>query len=974
MLLVNYLNAFQKPKWKHRNPEIRKQGIAELDANQQKTLIQIAWRDTDVNVRCAAISRLNDLDELKILQSEDEPIRHVARERFKVALSGAAEDGPAFIERLDALDICSEDKIIEYVAQHGAEPELRLYAILKVKRQSLLGDIALNDPVSTNRMRAAELITKRSTLERVVKNSKGKDKVVHRLTRTKLDDIIEEELRPERLKSECSDLCSELERILKRDRYLVDKPRFEEIAKRWNEVGHLANVGLSASFRINCNKIRSAIKVAEETQIRLAKEVRLREKKELICNQLDILVNKWMNHPDEVEKYPLEQHLFPIINNWQQLEKLEKEEEQRFQKRFDQITSTLYSLRERSVEAKFVVEQDRKLCERAKSMLISDEPLNEKSVHQLEATWIKLSQRELPWTGCKPTQFNSVLEHLKQRIEEQNSKRTEFISSLEAEFDSIEKELDEGHIETARFLHKLAQEKLEYIETVSSSGTANLRKKFNVIQKQLFELNNWHHWAKDREREALCRKAEALDPTQKDLQDLANQVKTLQDAWKKLGGKGREGLWKRFNDACEVAYEPCKARFEKQAELRQANQSRKEIICQQLEKYIDSMDWSVSASSHINWKQVEQTAKIAKKEWKEAGPVDHNVQKALDDRFNSAIKRIFDELKSEWRRNQLLKEQLIDEAKVIAEQADSNHLASAIKAIKELQKEWKNIGFAGRRKNRALWGAFRKYCDLVFGARKQQQDQHKQAQSEHLSILNDICKQLANLQTADISADELSSKVEALRSKWQAASKIADAAIIKTCHRRYKKLCQQLSSKLSDLQMQKSLNSLSVLEKKADICKQLESGNIDSETLERLKVEWSQLETLPDIFELAIAHRYEQASAAVASQQPITTDILRENEKQLEKLCIQMEILAELDSPKEQQQARLEYQVKQLEDTLSGKVEAEKAPKIEQGLNLQREWYSTGPVSETAHEKLLPRFRMACETLLKDNNSNHPSL
>ena len=77
----------------------------------------------------------------------------------------------------------------------------------RVEREALLGDIALNDKDAGLRVAAIERITQKSTLERVAKNARTKDKRVSGVAREKLEKLAAEADRPARLQQRARNVC-----------------------------------------------------------------------------------------------------------------------------------------------------------------------------------------------------------------------------------------------------------------------------------------------------------------------------------------------------------------------------------------------------------------------------------------------------------------------------------------------------------------------------------------------------------------------------------------------------------------------------------------------------------------------------------------------------------------------------------------------------------------------------------------------
>ena len=230
-----------KPKWEHHNPEVRKRAIASLDTGQQESrsiLAQVARHDGEPEVRRVAIKRLADLDLLEEIARTDSDagVRELAGQRFCQLLAGNGIDCPELGRRTEMLAQVSEARVIEHIAQHGREPELRLAALARVEREPLLGDLAIEDTDARVRLAALDRITQRSTLERVVRMTRNRDKRVSRLARERLTALVEELERPARLRAEREHLCVSIEALGRLGNWERDAPAFERLHAQWQSV------------------------------------------------------------------------------------------------------------------------------------------------------------------------------------------------------------------------------------------------------------------------------------------------------------------------------------------------------------------------------------------------------------------------------------------------------------------------------------------------------------------------------------------------------------------------------------------------------------------------------------------------------------------------------------------------------------------------------------------------------------------
>lgn len=88
------LSRFLASKWQHTDPETRKQALQGLEPTDP-TLTELARRDADPAIRCAALARLDDLDLLQMLAREEAnlEVRAAAQDQYHRLLAGKVVEG-----------------------------------------------------------------------------------------------------------------------------------------------------------------------------------------------------------------------------------------------------------------------------------------------------------------------------------------------------------------------------------------------------------------------------------------------------------------------------------------------------------------------------------------------------------------------------------------------------------------------------------------------------------------------------------------------------------------------------------------------------------------------------------------------------------------------------------------------------------------------------------------------------------------
>ncbi|NJN45244.1 MAG: DUF349 domain-containing protein [Candidatus Competibacteraceae bacterium] len=166
---------------------------------------------------------------------------------------------------------------------------------------------------------------------------------------------------------------------------------------------------------------------------------------------------------------------------------------------------------------------------------------------------------------------------------------------------------------------------------------ATVDARLQVCVPRLGELRGWRRWGTHQAREHLCEEAESLLGLELPPLDIAERIKKLRATWKHLDGTegaASRTLWKRFDKACEQAYEPCQAYFAAKTRERQHNLAQKQAVCEQLEHFESDTDWS-----RINWRDADRFLRDTQKRWHKIGPINRADKKSLDRRFETALKR-----------------------------------------------------------------------------------------------------------------------------------------------------------------------------------------------------------------------------------------------------------------------------------------------------------------------------------------------
>ena len=262
--------------------------------------------------------------------------------------------------------------------------------------------------------------------------------------------------------------------------------------------------------------------------------------------------------------------------------------------------------------------------------------------------------------------------------------------------------------------------------------------------RELRDFADWQRWANLGVQEELCQEMEKLAsppegaPEMTDV-EVNRAFTALMKRWRQVADvpqdKG-QALWERFKRAHDLVYPRCEPFFVAQRQEREQNLTRRVQLVEEAERLSESTDWLKTA----------QRLTALQAEWKTLGAAPRKEQQVLWGRLRQACSAFFTRRKAdlagrkqEWAANYEKKTALCVRVEALLEAED---LKAAIEEVKQIQREWKNVGPVRRNRSDAVWQRFRKACDGVFdrlneGARR--------VAGEHIAVREALCAELEAL-------------------------------------------------------------------------------------------------------------------------------------------------------------------------------------------------------------------------------------
>jgi triphosphoribosyl-dephospho-CoA synthetase len=221
------------------------------------------------------------------------------------------------------------------------------------------------------------------------------------------------------------------------------------------------------------------------------------------------------------------------------------------------------------------------------------------------------------------------------------------------------------------------------------------------------------------------------------------EFKELQRRWHETGPIPQacmKDLWDTYNHHVEIFYDYLKINKELRDMDFKKNLEAKIQLCEKTEELL--LEPSVVNAFRKLQKYHEQ--------WRETGPVANELKEQIWERFKEATSKInkkhqeyFEQQKETHEQNFKAKIILCEkiEELLAAENKTNKEWNKSSKALVEMQKAWKSIGFASKKDNVKIYLRFRKACDEFFNSKRKFYGEFKKSMEDNLRLKLNLCEQ-----------------------------------------------------------------------------------------------------------------------------------------------------------------------------------------------------------------------------------------
>ncbi|MDT8321536.1 MAG: DUF349 domain-containing protein [Xanthomonadales bacterium] len=904
---MSLLDSFTAPKWQHKNPDVRQQAVADID--DEHILLSLISDDPDASVRSAALARITRpevLDQL-IADAAGPLLQQARRQRLAQMLPDTT--------RLATID---DEPTLQRIALLSDDPELIAAAIARIQGTEALMELAVTHPLAGARLAAAQTITDVESLDALLQRTRGHDKSVYRHCKAVLDEHLARERTTREREQEVDQLTHQCERLAAAPDSASCRAEHQQLRERWTVIAESATADQRSRFE------QASGRCAE----RLAQMAQKQAEKEQLKNRQDAAEATFANIAAELvaldmsalmdsgTRSQLVGQLDSLQARWQEAEKaVSAPAEQR-----DTVRRQIAHWRQ-MIDSSEALQRHEAKRQNLLGKVARVDPKDYAAIQQhierteklLEAlAWPEARRAEVP---DPVLELRKTLEQLQARARALEEKQPQLLDQLQAALESLRSELEQEQVKpAARSLNRARAA----LKSLPPARQQRFEREIKSLAARLHEFQDWQGFAIEPKKVELCGRMKALIGSSEDIDLLAGKIKELQAEWKALGAlphTREKELWNEFKAASDEAWQPCQAGFEERNQLQRQNFEQRMQLVAQLDAYEKSMAWpdaadraeqdSAEPAPLPDWRLVQKTLDTARQAFREIKPVKPRAARKSQKALNSVCERIYSHIKAEYDRNIALKEQLVTEAKTLV---DTDDLQQAIDRAKRLQADWKEIGITPMSVDRKLWKAFRGACDDVF---KRLEDQRKQVnvqmkeQIKTAESLRDQARALLESGHPARSLSELKRAFEQIE---------LPNAVRQGIGREFQALEKQARERARDARRHEELASWALLADKIQACALKPADRAEAERL------WERDGGLPKGIDAESLLTYWMQGPQEQEEEGLRT------------ACIALEVLGDIDSPNEDKQARMNYQLQRLAGGL-GQHHSDPEPQIIANIN-----------------------------------------
>ena len=428
-------------------------------------------------------------------------------------------------------------------------------------------------------------------------------------------------------------------------------------------------------------------------------------------------------------------------------------------------------------------------------LLQQDELPERKLVESIRGQFIRRRERLDPNDKAQQESFEVQelrLEGLLSTFREHDKKRQEALEQLYAE----NKEKKEQLLQRFEELFKSNEEGAEFGSLYSTftairdewnalvqldpKDASVLNRRFYELREQFYDLKAINDdlrqidFKKNLEaKQEILAELRQLDSV-KDTIAAYRRLQELTAQWHELGPvskEHRQEINTEFKQLATAQHKRHQEFHDQRKATEEENLQAKERLCLQVEEMLAS----APLSSHSAFNKAVEQIKALQEEWRKIGRAPRKDNESIYQRFRAGIDAFFRRRNEFFKANHEHAEEILQKKRELIERAaalkDSTDWDATATALKDLQKEWQDLGAVPAKYSQKIWEEFRASFDYFFERKKKEAPRRDKAYSEarkSLAVKREIIKELTTINEGE-APENLRDLLNSYNERWKQA-------------------------------------------------------------------------------------------------------------------------------------------------------------------------------------------------------------
>lgn len=505
-------------------------------------------------------------------------------------------------------------------------------------------------------------------------------------------------------------------------------------------------------------------------------------------------------------------------------------------------------------------------------------------------------------------QAESIRAELKEKFARNAEHQDQLKQQSETLLAALEKALTAGQSQQALSTWDKLQSNLN---NTTGEIKKTLQESMAPFKAKIKELRDWKIFAATEKKKELIEQMAHLAESRMHAADRSKHINKLHKDWKTLGRSNQnDELWNQFKQASDKASELCKDYFKQRKLQLTTNFKARQKLCEELEDNLKE-----EAKQLLNLPEINKLLKQADESWKKHAPVDHGKIKPLQKRYYASVNELRKLRKTLVKQSAQAKLQLIDRASALLDLEDQQQ---SMAEAKKLQSEWKQVGPGSYKDDKHYWEKFRKICDQIFAVKNKEKAKRESSAEESRKQLQTHLQEMEQLLL--LVDDELREKRKHYQQMQQSFSGALEQMPPKQRGRfrdQFNGLKRKLDTRYKSLPDKKTQALLDKIQDCSDYLEKFESrllaADVDLAEMNKSFDRETWEEKIDGIAKDQLALLQKRADTILkCTESAEAANAVSETDEALRELCIEAEIRANADSPKQDQEKRMELQLAQL--------------------------------------------------------------